>query len=105
MQTNLADCCPELIPFSYTLLPFRRSLQDWGLHKKISPLQGKCNVPVQDLLPSEIILVPWVGSGDPYTFSNLCTIDEGLKIIPPMLPYASGDSRVLSGHAGLVGHR
>lgn len=94
MQKNLAECCPELIPFSYTLLPCPSRA---GVHTKRSPLSK------ESFLPLEIIRVPWVGSGDPYTFSD--TIDEELKMIPPMLPYASEDGRGLNGHAGLVGHR
>lgn len=87
-QTNLAECCSEWIPFSYTLLPCPSRA---GLCTKRSPLsKGSWSIPVQELLPLEIILVPWVGSGDPYTFSDLCTIDEGLKMIPPMSPMPLG---------------
>lgn len=72
MQTNLAECCPELIPFSYTLLPCPSRV---GVRTKTSPLSKESwSAPVQDLPPIEKILVPGVGSADPYTFSD--TIDE-----------------------------
>lgn len=59
MQTNLTECCPELIPFSYTLLPYPSRV---GVRTKTSPLSKESwSAPVQDLLPLEMILVPGVG--------------------------------------------